>query len=212
MKLFIYEHCPFCVRALMIFGLKNIDFDREIIMEADTETPSKMIGKKMVPILQKQDGSYMGESLDIVHYVDQLDTPMLTAAQDAAIAAWEQANQSAAFNLAVPRFTKADFAELATDEAREYFRAREEQSFGDLEALINKTDYFIAQLEPALQELALLVRERAKNGYEISDITLWPILCSLSIVKGITFPSEVKDYMERLSKASNVPLLFDKAM
>nr|WP_303803540.1 glutathione S-transferase N-terminal domain-containing protein [Snodgrassella alvi] len=29
-----------------------------------------MIGEKMVPILQKEDGSYMPESLDIVAYVD----------------------------------------------------------------------------------------------------------------------------------------------
>ncbi|MDU4397175.1 MAG: glutaredoxin, partial [Haemophilus parainfluenzae] len=23
MKLYVYDHCPFCVRARMIFGLKN---------------------------------------------------------------------------------------------------------------------------------------------------------------------------------------------
>lgn len=72
MKLYVYEHCPFCIRARMIFGLKQIDFDLGIIMEGDIDTPTKMIGKKMVPILQKDDGSYMGESLDIVSYVDQL--------------------------------------------------------------------------------------------------------------------------------------------
>ena len=24
MKLYVYDHCPFCVRARMIFGLKNL--------------------------------------------------------------------------------------------------------------------------------------------------------------------------------------------
>ncbi|POU69340.1 glutaredoxin, partial [Pantoea sp. PSNIH4] len=24
MKLYIYDHCPFCVKARMIFGLKNL--------------------------------------------------------------------------------------------------------------------------------------------------------------------------------------------
>ncbi|MDU1427151.1 MAG: glutaredoxin, partial [Klebsiella michiganensis] len=24
MKLYIYDHCPFCLKARMIFGLKNI--------------------------------------------------------------------------------------------------------------------------------------------------------------------------------------------
>lgn len=27
MKLHIYEHCPFCVRARMIFGIKKIPFE-----------------------------------------------------------------------------------------------------------------------------------------------------------------------------------------
>lgn len=212
MKLYVYEHCPYCVRARMIFGVKNIDFELGIIMEADIETPTKMIGKKMVPILQKDDGSYMGESLDIVHYVDHLDKPILTADADNKISQWEQEYGSVIFKLAVPRFTKADFKELETAEAREYFRAREEKAFGDLEALINMSDDFIQQLEPGLDVLAPLVRERARSDFEISDITLWPILYSLSIVKGVNFPQDVKDYMERVSGISNVPLLFDKAI
>lgn len=45
MKLFTYEHCPFCVRARMIFGLKSIPFELAIIMEGDVETPTRMVGR-----------------------------------------------------------------------------------------------------------------------------------------------------------------------
>nr|WP_244267479.1 glutathione S-transferase N-terminal domain-containing protein [Sodalis-like endosymbiont of Proechinophthirus fluctus] len=39
-----------------------------------------MVGQKMVPILQKNDGSYMLESIDIVDYIDNLeDTRFLPA-------------------------------------------------------------------------------------------------------------------------------------
>ncbi|VTP68106.1 Glutaredoxin-2 [Leclercia adecarboxylata] len=27
MKLYVYEHCPFCIRARMIFGLKKVPFE-----------------------------------------------------------------------------------------------------------------------------------------------------------------------------------------
>lgn len=72
MKLHIYEHCPFCVRALMIFGLKKLPVAVSVIMEGDAETPTRMVGRKVVPILEKEDGTYMPESMDIVRYVDGL--------------------------------------------------------------------------------------------------------------------------------------------
>lgn len=78
MKLYVYEHCPFCIRARMIFGLKKVPFELGVIMEGDVETPTRMVGRKVVPILQKEEGAYMPESMDIVHYVDQLDgTPVI---------------------------------------------------------------------------------------------------------------------------------------
>ena len=66
MKLYIYDHCPFCVRARMIFGLRGMPVEEVILQNNDEETPIKMIGAKQVPILQKDGGSFMGESLDIV--------------------------------------------------------------------------------------------------------------------------------------------------
>lgn len=71
MKLYIYDHCPFCVRARMIFGLRGVAVEEVILQNDDEETPIKMIGAKQVPILQKDDGSFMGESLDIVRYIDE---------------------------------------------------------------------------------------------------------------------------------------------
>lgn len=53
MKLYIYDHCPFCVKARMIFGLKNIPVELNVLQNDDEATPTRMIGQKMVPILQK---------------------------------------------------------------------------------------------------------------------------------------------------------------
>ena len=72
MKLYIYDHCPFCVRARMIFGLRGMPVEGVILQNNDEETPIKMIGAKQVPILQKDGGSFMGESLDIVRYIDEM--------------------------------------------------------------------------------------------------------------------------------------------
>ena len=71
MKLYYYDHCPFCVRARMIFGLRDVAVEEVVLANDDEATPIGMIGSKQVPILQKEDGSFMGESLDIVRYIDQ---------------------------------------------------------------------------------------------------------------------------------------------
>lgn len=73
MKLYIYDHCPYCLKARMIFGLKNIPVELHVLLNDDAETPTRMVGQKQVPILQKDDSRYMPESMDIVHYVDKLD-------------------------------------------------------------------------------------------------------------------------------------------
>ena len=54
MKLYIYDHCPFCVRARMIFGLRNVAVEEVVLANDDEATPIGMIGSKQVPILQKK--------------------------------------------------------------------------------------------------------------------------------------------------------------
>ena len=88
MKLYIYDHCPYCLKARMIFGLKNIPVELHVLLNDDAETPTRMVGQKQVPILQKDDSRYMPESMDIVHYVDKLDgKPLLTGKRSPAIEA-----------------------------------------------------------------------------------------------------------------------------
>ncbi|WP_230492940.1 glutathione S-transferase N-terminal domain-containing protein [Martelella alba] len=64
MKLYVYDHCPYCVRARMPFALKNIPFEPVFVPNDDEDTPIHMISRKMLPILEDTDGC-MGESLDI---------------------------------------------------------------------------------------------------------------------------------------------------
>lgn len=211
MKLFIYDHCPFCVKARMIFGLKNLPVRLITLLNDDETTPITMIGKKMAPILQKDDGTYMPESMDIVHYVDRLDgKPVLTGPSNPAIADW--LNQTGYINkLLLPRFAHADFEEFATDSARQYFTHKKQAAIGDFEAHLANSADLIDQLEADLQRLSpLIVSAEAVNG-ELSDddIHLFPTLRSLSIVAGVTLPANVEAYRNRMAERSDIPLLLD---
>ncbi|AGP44847.1 glutaredoxin 2 [Serratia plymuthica] len=212
MKLFIYDHCPFCVKARMIFGLKNLPVRLVTLLSDDEATPISMIGKKMAPILQKDDGSYLPESMDIVRYVDNLDgRPLLTGKSNPAIADWLQRVGGYSAKLLLPRIANADFEEFATDSARQYFTHKKQASIGDFsEHLANSAD-LIAELETDLQALSSLIdTSDAVNGsLSEDDIQLFPLLRSLSIVAGVTLPENVEAYRNRMAQLSDVPLLLD---
>ncbi|OKB67014.1 glutaredoxin, GrxB family [Serratia marcescens] len=212
MKLFIYDHCPFCVKARMIFGLKDLPVRLVTLLNDDETTPFNLIGKKMVPILVKDDGEAMPESLDIVRYVDGLDgKPVLTGHTNPAIAEWLQRVGGYSAKLLLPRVAQADFEEFATDSARRYFIDKKQATIGDFsDHLANSAD-LIAELEADLQTLSpLIVSVEAVNG-ELSedDIQLFPLLRSLSIVAGVALPDNVEAYRDRMAQRSEVPLLLD---
>lgn len=211
MKLYIYEHCPFCVRARMIFGLKVIPAELTVIMEGDSATPISMVGRKVVPILEKEDGTFMAESMDIVRYIDGSEGPaVLKHPVSAEIECWARETSPAIYKLVVPRFTRSDFAELATEEARAAYLHREEKAFGSMDALIQLTPTLLREVE---QQLAVLKPNLCQSEKpDANDFIIFPLLRSLTIVQGITFSDTIINYLERMSLHTGVDLLFNKAI
>ena len=200
--LYLYHHCPFCCRVQMIAGLKGIDLPLRTVLEDDVATPTALVGRKVVPILRRADGSHMAESLDIVAYLDALDgVPLLPAAPaNPAIADWCTRAFGPLLAQAVARFVDADLPELATASARAAYRERENRAFGDLVAL--RTDPAArAQAEVLLGELEPLIEEPG-SAIDRADLLLLPILRSLSIVAGLRLPPRSAAwYADRLQRS-----------
>ncbi|XWJ89219.1 glutaredoxin 2 [Phytobacter ursingii] len=215
MKLYIYDHCPFCVKARMIFGLKNIPVELNVLLNDDEATPTRMIGQKMAPILQKDDSRYLPESMDIVHYVDKLDSkPLLTGKQNPALDAWLRKVNSYVNRLLIPRFAKSAFDEFATPEARAYFVAKKEAAIGDFAEHMSHSSGLIKNISDDLRALdKLIVQPNAVNG-ELSDddIHLFPLLRNLTIVAGINWPTRVADYRDNMAKQTQVNVLSSMAI
>ncbi|MFO6298852.1 glutaredoxin 2 [Rahnella selenatireducens] len=209
MRLYVYEHCPFCVKARMIFGLKNIPVEIKVLLNDDEKTPISMVGKKMVPILQKQDGGFMPESMDIVHYVDKSDAkPLLTGPLNASIATWLRHVSEYMGRLLLPRFAAAPLEEFSTPEARKYFSDKKQAASGDFQEHLKHSEGLVKKISQDLRALdKLIVEPNAVNG-ELSedDINLWPVLRSLTIVQGIEWPSRVQAYRDNMAKQTQVNL------
>ncbi len=216
MKLYIYDHCPFCVRARMIFGLRGLPLETENLMNDDEATPIGMIGAKQVPILQKEDGSYMGESLDIVRYVDgQAGQGRLKEDIRPELQAWLDKVGEYNNKLVQPRTVKIGLPEFATPEAVKYFVDKKEQNIGNFETNLNKTAQYLERINADLLELDGLISNEGVgvNGEAaMEDILLFPILRNLTVTRGIEWPQNVMDYLMRMSEAGGVDLYFDRAL
>ncbi|ATD65732.1 GrxB family glutaredoxin [Neisseria weixii] len=216
MKLYIYDHCPFCVRARMIFGLRGLPLETENLMNDDEATPIGMIGAKQVPILQKEDGSFMGESLDIVRYVDeQAGQGRLKEDIRPELQAWLDKVGEYNNKLVQPRTVKIGLPEFATPEAVKYFVDKKEQNIGNFDTNFNKTAQYLERINTDLPALDGLISNEGAgvNGEAaMEDILLFPILRNLTVTRGIEWPQNVMDYLMRMSEAGGVDLYFDRAL
>ena len=211
----IYDHCPYCLKARMIFGLKNIPVELHVLLNDDAETPTRMVGQKQVPILQKDDSRYMPESMDIVHYVDKLDgKPLLTGKRSPAIEEWLRKVNGYANKLLLPRFAKSAFDEFSTPAARKYFVDKKEASAGNFADLLAHSDGLIKNISDDLRALdKLIVKPNAVNGkLSEDDIQLFPLLRNLTLVAGINWPSRVADYRDNMAKQTQINLLSSMAI
>ncbi|QLB13028.1 glutaredoxin 2 [Bisgaardia hudsonensis] len=215
MKLYIYDHCPYCVRPRMIFGLKNIPVENITLLNDDEKTPIGLVGKKMVPILIKDDGSAMPESLDIVRYIDDnYGEKLLSEETRSEFDNWVKKVGNYYYYLLHPRVIKLGLKEYVTETAVDYFIKKKTASIGSFNEHLAKSDEYIKQLENDLAELEkLFVSESAFNGkLSFEDIILFPMLRNLTCVKGLIFPTKIKAYIERMSELTKIDLYTDRAI
>jgi glutaredoxin 2 len=215
MKLYVYDHCPFCVRSRMIFGLKDVECEIIVLPNDDEETPTRLIGKKMLPVLVTESNEAIGESLDIVKYIDEnYGASVLTVADDPAIEAWMEEATKVIYPLAIPRWASADFEEFRQDAARKYFVSKKEAVFGPFPRLLEQTETMVTEINAKLEILEVLFSQQEKETghFSLTDIRLFPLLRSLSIVKGIKWPQKIDAWRREMALRSQVNLNDDIAI
>ncbi len=218
MKLFHYDHCPYCVKVRMILGLKNVDFQLVPLLNDDEQTPIKMIGQKMLPVLEKPDGGFLSESLDIISYIDALPAfgkPMVGTKKDTRLNRWFEESRLCIYSLAMPRWVNMDLEEFATPSAIAYFVNKKEKMIGSFEENLNLSDELIEEAGKHLKNLeSLILSGPFFQGKTLSfdDFHVFASLRCLSSVKDLVFPKKTNEYMIFMEKKTSVPLHWEKAL
>ena len=210
MKLYVYDHCPYCVKARMIFGLKKIPFHLRCLLNDDEKSPQSMIGVKMLPILEFKKGQFMPESLDIISYIDKhYGQPSISWKVDKKLSGWLDKNSFVCYKLAMPRWAQSPLDEFKTKKARDYFEKKKSAYIGPFQENLTNTKVFVKEMEEELKALESFFdckQQFFKSQLSINDFHLFAFLRSLSIVKNLSFPPKLRRYSQTLSKRSKVPL------
>lgn len=217
MKLYVFDSCPFCARSRMLIGLKYIDCAIEFLVADDVETPVRMIGKKRVPILEKSDGTCLGESWEINRYLDGMDGSPLIGdfSGSSSFEAWYKTFKKEYDLLCYPRMPSMDLPELSSEGAMNYFSSSRKEILGmSLEEAISQTGHIKPLVEAKLSEIAGQINEDAAKGgpLTVDDFYLFPLLRGLTMVKDLVFPAQLRAYIKGVSERSRVPLYLDCAI
>jgi glutaredoxin 2 len=196
----MFEHCSLCFRVRMAAALKKLHLQEVPVLDDDSETMIGLVGKRVIPILVKDCGAPMLESMDMVKYIDSRGTPVLVGPERPEIAAWAADTAAKSAPLTWPRYPLLGLPEFATVAAHDHYTMRKRKALGDLVGLRANTRNYIDALNPKLNELEQWIKQPlAVNGtLSLDDIRVLPLLRSAAIVKGLRFPAKVRDYFESM--------------
>jgi len=187
MKLYLYDHCPLCVRAEMVANYKEVPVETLYLLNDDEASCYRLIDAKQVPILEFDDGRAMGESLDIARVLDELGNPARPMRPHGDTAAIREHIEQAGTSincLLFPRNIAIGLPEFATQAARDYFQSRKEPMIQrPFTQALEETLQHKAAVERMLATLPPLERPSAHGGHlGWDDLLLYPTLRNLSML------------------------------
>ena len=200
MRLYMFEHCSLCFRVRMTAALKRLDLQETVVLDDDSDTMIGLVSKRVIPILVKDDGEPMLESMDMVRYVDGIGGSVLTGPQRPEVAAWADNVVAKTAPLTMPRYPLLGLPEFGTVAALDHYNLRKRKAFGDFVELRANTRHYVRELLPDLEALDRFIESpTAINGkLSLDDIRVLPLLRSAAIVKGLRFPHKIREYFESM--------------
>ncbi|WP_159084603.1 glutaredoxin 2 [Dongshaea marina] len=216
MKLYLFDHCPYCIKAQMAIGINRLYIELVYLDNDDVRHREAMVGRNTVPILEKYNGNWMAESLDIARYLDEYCEPVRIddSHKKEEVAEWLDHIQKPMNCLTMPRFVKMDLPEFQTPSAIRWYTSNKEAMIEcSFEDAMRYTDRYKGHAEATLSMLDWLKPPAERNnviGWD--DFEIFPFLRNLTCVKDFKFPANLEQYLDQMSKLTRIPLYQDRAI
>mmetsp|Transcript_1636 Transcript_1636/g.3777 ORF Transcript_1636/g.3777 Transcript_1636/m.3777 type:complete len:336 (-) Transcript_1636:272-1279(-) len=224
-KVYVYDHCPFCVRVRMIYGLKDIRHDLIWLQNDDKKTPSEMHpqNKKVLPIVDNN-GKIIIESMDIVKAVDEDPTfgpPILRPATGRTdIDAWVKSTKGLMGALSRPRYIQAYLPEFAFKSAKDAFilnhpidKSRFKKGdpgiFQEYKEALQKSPELLDEMNRRIVEVESMIAHPdyvSEGGLSYDDIVFFARMRGLTLIKGLRMGPRLREYLDRMAARTDIPL------
>jgi glutaredoxin 2 len=199
--LYHYIHCPFCIRVRFALGFLKYEYQSNVLPYHDEETPQALTGVKMLPILTKEDGSHINESLDIIQELDVKDEFSFKDLDDHKVKELGHMLNSLGspiHSLCMPYWLHSkEFDE----QSKVYFQTKKEKKRGSFRSLILNKDKYLQQLIPLLEQVEnKLIPYYESEKLSIKDIMLASHLWGLYIFPEFQFSIKMNTYLQEIKK------------
>ncbi len=199
MKLYHYVHCPFCVRVRLALGFLKKEFESIVVPYHDEETPIKMTGVKMLPIMKFSDGA-INESMDIILKIDshnKLKNEMYPSYQEEIDVLLAKIGGDV-HSLAMPYWIWTPEFDV---DSRSYFQSKKEKKRGPFSDLVNNKEQFVIGINETLKQL----KSKLKPFYQSEDLTILDIMIAshlwgLYIVPEFQLEPSIHNYLMRVKE------------
>lgn len=209
-KLYHYVHCPFCLRVRFVLGFLDYPWESIVLAYDDEQTPKKLAGKKMLPIMQFQDETIMNESLDIIEKLTQespsekskqLRLEILKTNQAAELESLLAQLSGPLFKLCMPQMI---YTQEFDEKARNYFQTKKEAKRGPFYRLVQEREKFEKELVPFLEKIEKDLRPYYQyEQLSILDILIASHLWGLYLVSEFQFTPKMHDYLQTIKKLTH---------
>jgi glutaredoxin 2 len=200
----------------MVANYSNVDHKKAYLLNDDEDTCFRLIGSKMVPILEFANGTAMAESLDIVATFNELadaEHKLISGDNPSRVTTLLNSVSFAINCLLYPRNILIEQPEYATPSSIAYFTAKKEKiidmSFAEAMA---RTAEFKSEVESALAALPELpLPSSHDNKLAWFDIYVFPTLRNLTMVKELEIPVQVSAYIAEVASLTRQQLYFTQS-
>jgi glutaredoxin 2 len=200
MKLYHYIHCPFCVRVRLVLGLLKLPYKSTVLPYHDEQTPMKLTGVKMLPIMEI-DGQNLNESLDIIAKLDSEnrlnlellnDKPSLQKVEDILSKLGAPIH-----NLCMPYWV---WTPEFDSTSRRYFIEKKSKKRGPFDQLMQRQSEFLETLQIHLDELEEQIGLFFDHQKELTifDVMISSHLWGMTLHPEFQFSEKMYEYLKRI--------------
>lgn len=224
MKLYIYEHCPFCIRV-RFFGQQlfseqalsqqsssqktNLQFEEVVVEYHDSDTPMQLVGKRSLPFLVKDDNTAMAESLDIMAYFASLANSQESLLPSQDILDWQSAAFPLLQGIGYPRWPKLNLGEFNSAASKQMWLERKQTEDLNFAQLLTQTEQIASAVSEHLvkAEGLLALSDNQSPLPLIDQAIIFSFLLGFYCEPQINWPPAVEKWLLAKSESLNIPLL-----